>query len=562
MSDSVRAQREPNPVLFGRGHRTLALAILTLGALLQLGCADGTAAGGGGEEFALVFPIEGGYVVGMQSETEPTVSTFLGLPYAAPPVGELRWQPPQPVIPWDGTTLEAVLPGPSCMQAPYPEGSFYARPLDEVSEDCLYLNVWTGAQTVGEARPVMVWIHGGALTRGSGALAPYDGSRLAARQDVVVVTVNYRLGVFGYFAHPELSAESEHGASGNQGVLDQIAALGWVQRNIESFGGDPGNVTIFGESAGSWSVNALQASPLARGLFHRAIGQSGGRFQPTPRLADDLPELASGETRGQKLAEAVGVADGEGALAALRELPAQTLLDAASAPGGFGTAVIVDGHAIPDDIRALYERGEQAAVPTMLGSNTDEATSFFWGNEPPTPEEFEAQARAQYGDRADAFLAAYPVEDGSAFRAFVDSRSDGAFACQMRTWARLMAPVGEGVYLYSFAHAPPHPDAATLGAYHAAEIVYAFDNLESTGFELTDADRALAETMSTLWASFARDGTPSAPGVTWPAYTVDGGEYLRLASEPETGSFLRREACDFIDDAASARRRELAEASG
>ncbi|MEM6703454.1 MAG: carboxylesterase family protein [Acidobacteriota bacterium] len=528
---------------------TTLLGYLAIAFVLILGCEPGTVDGTSTDaEFALVFPIEGGYVAGMRADTNTQVSAFMGIPFAAPPVGDLRWKPPQPVVPWEGTTYEAVIPGPTCMQAPYPEGSVYWRPAEETSEDCLYLNVWTPANSADETLPVMVWIHGGALTRGSGSLDVYDGTNLAATQDVVVVTVNYRLNVFGYFSHPALSAESENGASGNYGVLDQVAALQWVQNNIGSFGGDPGNVTIFGESAGSWSVNTLVASPLADGLFHKAIGQSGGAFRPLPRLSQDLTGIPSGESAGRELAASLGIAENDTTLAELRSLPATQLMEAAFEPGRFRTAVVIDGYSITDDVFATFERQEQAAVPTMLGSTADELTSFLGAADPPASD-FEAGARARYGERADAFLALYPTDGDSAWRATVDSGSDTTFACQMRTWARYNAGLGQGTYLYSFSHAPPHPDKERLGAFHAAEIAYAFDNLDATGYEVDDVDRQLAKTMSSYWASFARTGVPTADGAPeWPAYDAETGAYLDLGSEITSGSNLRGAQCDFHDE--------------
>src|SRR5262245_10670986 len=261
--------------------------------------------------------VEGGSISGTEADG---VRSFKGVPFAAPPVGDLRWKPPQPVIAWQGVR-ECNDFGTDCPQAPYPQGSlFYSQPRKQ-SEDCLYLNVWTAAKA-GEKRPVMVWIHGGALTRGSGATRTYDGTNFA-KKGVVLVTINYRLGPLGYLAHPELTAESPRHASGNYGVLDQIAALKWVQKNIAAFGGDPGRVTIFGESAGSWSVNVLVATPLAKGLFHRAIGESGGQFGPMTYLKEDRDKLLSAEKVGAAFAKAAGA----GSLKSLREIPAEKIVE-------------------------------------------------------------------------------------------------------------------------------------------------------------------------------------------------------------------------------------------
>ena len=253
-----------------------------------------------------------GDLIGKLAPTNDTVRMFLGIPYAAPPIASARWKPPATPESWTGERM-ATDYGPNCMQEPYPKGSFFYRPVRLSSEDCLYLNVWTSAHS-DEKRPVMVWIHGGALTRGSGARATYDGSNLA-QKGIVLVTINYRLGVFGYFAHPELISESPNDAAGNYGLLDQVRALEWVQDNIAAFGGDPDNVTIFGESAGSWSVNLLSASPLAKGLFHKAIGERGARLDPRMTLSEATRD-------GSDLAAALGAAS----LADMRAVSAQQLL--------------------------------------------------------------------------------------------------------------------------------------------------------------------------------------------------------------------------------------------
>ncbi|HEU0186025.1 MAG TPA: carboxylesterase family protein, partial [Blastocatellia bacterium] len=284
--------------------------------------------------------VEGGQVSGSVVDG---VRSYKGIPFAAPPVGELRWKAPQPPAAWEGVREGADF-GPDCPQPPYPQSSIYYSEPREQSEDCLCLNVWTAARP-GEKRPVMVWIHGGALTRGSGATRAYDGTALA-KKGVVLVTINYRLGPLGYLAHPELTAESPDHSSGNYGALDQIAALKWVQKNIAAFGGDPDRVTIFGESAGSWSVNLLVASPLARGLFHRAIGQSGGSFGPMAYLKDER----NGRAPAEKIGEAFAKAAGADPIGALRALPAEKIVEVFNNdPEGkkFRTQPNVDGWALP-----------------------------------------------------------------------------------------------------------------------------------------------------------------------------------------------------------------------
>ena len=326
-------------------------------------------------------------VAGSHSE----VRIFKGIPFAAAPVGDLRWKPPQAGAHWSAVRSADSFSA-NCMQLSANGGAFppYGgdRGATRMSEDCLYLNVYTAARGSQDRRPVMVWIHGGALTSGAGAI--YEGESLAMK-GVVVVTINYRLGVFGFLAHPELIKESDHHASGNYALLDQIAALKWVQKNIAAFGGDPGRVTIFGESAGSWSVNLLMATPLARGLVHRAIGESGGQFAPARSLA----EL---EQAGVKFGQSVGASS----VAALRAKPAEEL----AAAIGFQTAANVDGWVLPEEVNAIFRKGRQNDLPILIGSNADEGSIFT----PPTVTgaSFREQSQRRYGDDTPAFLKLYP----------------------------------------------------------------------------------------------------------------------------------------------------------
>ena len=413
-----------------------------------------------------VMPIKPGYIVGMISPDDPSVTIYLGVPYAEPPIGDLRFKPPVPNKGWDAL-YEAIVEGPACMQPPYPEDSFYESPGGEISEDCLYLNIWTTGK-MDDDLPVMVWIHGGGLTRGSGHNPIYDGSALA-KKGVVLVTVNYRLGPFGYLAHPALTAESEHDSSGNYGILDQVLALRWIQDNIKFFGGDPDRVTIFGESAGSWSVNALQATPLAKGLFHRVIGQSGGLFAGLPELGagDD-----SAEAGGVALAEKLGISgSGAEAAAALRSVSAKKLLEEASEPGAFATRGTVDGWVFPKQPQDIFAAGEQSDVPVIVGSNRDEMTSLSGNRIPRTKAALDSLVNGQLSKVADTFYDVYPAgDDEQAARAFVDALSDQIFGWQMQTWARSMASVDSPAYLYWFTHAPPHPEQDLYGAYHAARL--------------------------------------------------------------------------------------------
>jgi para-nitrobenzyl esterase len=463
--------------------------------------------------------VEQGQLTGT-STSSPDVRVYKGIPYAAPPVGDLRWAPPKPPAPWKGVSAATAF-GNACPQTPYPESSVYFLPPEPMSEDCLYLNVWTAAKSPSEKRPVMVWIHGGALTRGSGAVPTYDGTNFA-RRGVVLVTINYRLGILGYFAHPELSHQS------NFGVLDQIAALQWVRKNIAAFGGDPSRVTIFGESAGSWSVNLLVASPLARGLFHRAIGESGAQFSPMRKL----PEA---EHAGAQLAES---------LAVLRAKSAGELLKLpwASNP-------VVDGSTFPQDVYATFAQGKQNDVPLLAGSNSDETTSLSPWPATANAAAFIAQARRAFGDSADEFLKVYPAAtDAEAEAGHYASFRDQIFTWQMRTWVRMQARTGKSkAYLYQFTRIPPGPASARLRAFHASEIAYVFGNLEPPR-PWEAADRELSSQMLSYWVNFATHGDPNGKGLpAWPAYDESTDRNIVFGDKITTSDRLNREALDFFD---------------
>lgn len=463
------------------------------------------------------FEIETGYVSGMAlggDEHEP-VWAYLGIPFAAPPTGERRFKPPERPEPVPAL-FEAIEYGPACPQTPYPEGSIFTPPPDEKLEDCLYLNVWSGAVDAAEKRPVMVWIHGGGFTRGAGSLPYYDGTALA-RRGAVVVTFNYRIGVLGFLAHPALSAESEHGSSGNYAVLDQIAALQWVQRNIAQFGGDPENVTIFGESAGGTSISWLLASPLARGLFHRAIAESGGHFRPMPRLKETQQGLLSGEEAGARLATALGH---EGASAeALRRLPVRDLLEAS-----FAARPVVDGWVFTEDVAETFAASRQADVPVLVGFNDDEATVFVRDR----PDTEEAFARAVHdrlgaGIEAEAVMAHYP--ERAPDEAFLAAYRDATFGCA----AERLAAWSSSAFVYRFTRVGPGPIGERYGAFHASEIPYVFQTLDASRIEPDATDENLSAAMSSYWLNFARSGNPNGEGLTpWPAYSVDRRAYLEL----------------------------------
>lgn len=525
--------------------RNAAIGLLALGTPLWL--TSCTALGGPDEGIELGgITVDGGQVTGAPSPLGADIMVYRGLPFAAPPVGESRWRPPQPVAPWDGVR-DATVAAPACVQTPIPAGvgSFYDAGVDEISEDCLYLNVWSGASPEARA-PVLVWIHGGGLTIGNGADVSYDGTALAER-GAVVVTINYRLGALGYLAHPLLSAESEHDASGNFGTLDQVAALEWVQRNIASFGGDPDRVAIFGESAGSWSVNQLMATPLARGLFQAAIGQSGGGFG----ASGNARPKAAAESAGQRFVEALVGPDVEPSLAAMRSASASdvagVLLPAAGAT--------VDGWVFPDTIYNIFAAGRQHDVPVIIGSNADEGTMFT--QPPATLAAFQESVRRQYGDFADEFLTTYPAQSvEEAWKSQVGIFTDATFGWEMRTWARMMETVSSPAYLYYFSRVPPAPEGdvfAHYGAYHTAEIPYVFDNFGVSASlhanrAYDEIDRDMSNTLASYWMNFAATGNPNGPGLPeWPAFDQDADEVLEFGDTIQLRRGVRKERLDLLD---------------
>ena len=489
--------------------------------------------------------VDGGLISGT---TADGVTSYKGIPFAAPPVGELRWKAPQPVVAWEGIRQCNDF-GPECPQAPYPQASLFYSPPQKQSEDCLYLNVWTAAKA-NDKRPVMVWIHGGALTRGTGATPTYNGTAFA-KKGVVLVTINYRLGPLGYLAHSELTAESPNHSSGNYGVLDQIAALKWVRKNIAAFGGDPGRVTIFGESAGSWSVNVLVASPLAKGLFHRAIGESGGQFGPMTYLKEDRDKLPSAEKIGAAFAKAAG-AD---SIKALRAVPAEKIVELfnSNAEGRkFRSQPNVDGWVLPDEIRNIFARGKQNDVPVIVGSNANEMTSLTTPLAlPKTMEEYRKRVETQYGEAAKEFEAVYPVKtDADISAAYLGILRDVTFTLPMRTWARAVATGRSKAYLYFFSHAPPNPNSKYLGAYHAGEIAYVFNNLNRQNPLMTEADAKLSEMMMSYWVNFATTGDPNGKGLLkWTPYDRNAEAYMDFGDSVQVRNHLLKEQLDFLEQA-------------
>jgi para-nitrobenzyl esterase len=494
---------------------------------------------------------DAGLVSGAESSA-PGVRQYLGIPYAAPPVGPNRWKAPQPAAKWDGVKAATTF-GARCVQARV-FGDMEFR--DEMSEDCLVANVWTPAQAAGARLPVMVWIYGGGFQAGSASEPRQDGARLAAK-GVVVVSFNYRLGLMGFLAHPALSKESPHQASGNYGILDQIAALQWVQKNAAAFGGDPGNVTIFGESAGSFSVSILMASPLAKGLFHKAIGESGASFPSGPQAPLGGASLASAEADGEKFAASVNAPT----LDALRARPALDLLGGPGTPARWFSP-IVDGHVLPAPVAEIFGKGQQHKVPLLAGWNAGEVRSSVTLNpRKPTAESFKAELTKRFGGSADAMQKVYPAAtDAEAIEAAAALASDAFISYGTWKWLEVhRATGGAKVYRYLFDRDIPIEagrvqnglavTSKDIGARHAGEIEYVFGTLDTIkNVTWAPEDRALASAMMDYWTSFAKTGAPVAAGQpAWPAFDKAGGPVMFLGDKVRIAPEAHRDRYEAFD---------------
>ncbi len=511
-----------------------------------------------GSDVTLETP-QGDLVGESVGEGAARVSVFKGVPYAVPPVGIRRWKPTEAAPGWQGKRVAQAF-SPACMQPSQMEEHFYYTPGPQMSEDCLYLNVWTGAEPgAGEKRPVMVWIHGGSLVDGSGSTSLYNGAALA-RKGVVVVTINYRLNVFGYMAHPELAEESPHGASGNYGTLDQIQALKWVQENIAAYGGNPDNVTIFGESAGALSVSHLMATPLSKGLFHRAIMQSS--YMPNSLMVDKARfGKKAAFAMGKLIARKAKVAD----LAAFRELPAVDLL-AVSQSLGFYPESVLDGYVFPEDIYEVFAAGKQHDVPLMAGFNSGETKPFaFFGLVPPVPESAEAyvaEVKARYGALADEYLAFYPADERD--EATSGAATDGFYGWASEGFVRKMQAVSSDAFYYYFDHVTPAAAKMGVGAHHAAELPYTFNNVADNAkyspmwpdLPQDATTLGMADVMSDYWVAFAKEGKPAPAGrPVWQAYTGTNHAYMAFRNgKAEPGVNLKPGMFEFHDKLISARR--------
>jgi para-nitrobenzyl esterase len=467
----------------------------------------------------------------LEGRSEGAISVFKGIPYALPPVGQLRWKAPAPMPRWQGVKSAAAF-GAACMQPISKLPNIYTDDPGPLSEDCLTLNIWAPADT--KNAPVFFWIHGGALVGGSSAERMYDGAKLAAH-GVVVVSINYRVGVFGFLAHPELSAESPQGISGNWGILDQIAALKWVKQNIASFGGDPANVTIAGQSAGGLSVMYLLASPEARGLFAKAIAQSAYMIT-TPELKEAKYGLPSAEQSGVALAAALHKPD----IKALRAMDAEELT-AASAAARFSPFGAVDGHVLMRQLVDTFDKGEQAPVPLMAGFNSGEIRSLriLAPAVPASAADYETVIRDRYQDLADDFLRLYPSSNMQ--ESIFATTRDALYGWTAERLVKKQTLLGKPAYLYIWDHAYPAADSVGLHGFHAEELPYLFGTFDRVGpywpkVPETPEERSTSEALMAYWTSFMRTGKPEAANApVWSAYDTTSA-YLAFQQVPRVST--------------------------
>jgi para-nitrobenzyl esterase len=508
------------------------LVVISLMIITILGCSNSLE----------TVKVESGLIEGT---FEDGLAVYRGIPYAAPPIGDLRWQPPQPVPEWQGVRKADKFGAPPVQTNPALASVPYTP-----DEDCLYLNVWTPAKQATEKLPVMFWIHGGGFTAGATAEQLYHGEHLA-KKGVIVVTVGYRLGVFGFLAHTGLSAENDKHVSGNYGLLDMIAGLKWVQKNISAFGGDPAKVTIFGESAGGAAVNILCASPLAKGLFHGAIAQSGGFFAPVRSGVFGGPgEGVNPLEDAEKAGEAFAALAGASTIAELRRIKADKLQTLSfRQPGVNGP--ICDRWVIPDDLYKLYQTGHYNHTPIIVGYNSDEGANF---GGPSTPEDHIKNVQKRYGPFADNILKIYPAEEAVAARMARYLMRDVSFGWPAWTWARLQAKTSKSkVFVYYFDHHPDYPadsPKAGFGAAHSDEMPLVFHQFGLPGRpKENDADLAMSETIMSYWTNFAKHGDPNGKGLPdWPVFRDTKQQVMHFTNTAQAGPMVNEEGLKILED--------------
>lgn len=475
--------------------------------------------------------VEGGLLQGV---FENGLTVYKGIPFAAPPTGDLRWKAPQAPAKWNGVRMADKF-APGAVQG--------IDPPSGKSEDCLYLNVWSPAKSAGEKVPVLVWIYGGGFAFGYTSDPMYNGANLA-KKGVMLVSIAYRVGQLGFLAHPELSNESANHVSGNYGLLDMIAGLKWIKENIAAFGGDPDKVTIFGESAGGIAVSMLCASPLAKGLFQGAISESGGSFGPsraTTYPGENLKSLHDAEADGVAYVKSAGVSS-------IKEL---RKIDADKLPGrGIGMSwPIIDGYVIPDDQHNLYEAGKYNDVPVLVGYNSDEGASF---SREKTPAEYISGVQKRYGKFADALIKAYPADVNTVPKTARDLTRDAAFGWQTWSWANLQSKTGKSkVFYYYFDQHPDYPKNSPrygFGSPHGQEVAYVFQHVDASAPDITKIDMTISDDMSTYWTNFAKYGDPNGKGMPeWPVYTNDKRTVMYFGPTSHTGSVPSAESLKVLD---------------
>ncbi len=488
-----------------------------------------------------------GLISGVQGRDE-RITVFKGVPYAAPPVGELRWRPPQSPLKWDyvrkADRFSAACPQKDPLPGEFYYREYFQRPVEK-SEDCLYLNIWTPAQSADEKLPVYIWIHGGGLYSGYGHSKPFDGENIA-RMGIVVVTINYRLNIFGMLAHPELSAESVQGVSGNYTVLDQIQAMKWISENIAGFGGDPEQVTVGGQSGGGRSVGIHLVSPLSKGLFIRAIAESGCAVGGGVDI-----RLEDAEKEGQELVSKIGVHSIE----EMRKIPADKLLELffQAAPQWPAVTPVIDGYVYDDDPARIIQAGRHNKVAVLSGSTTHEGVFNCDGL---TVDGYKENAK-RYGDMADKYLKCYPGDTlEEAIRSSNLYYSDRYFTCHRAMSCLYSKTSGHRAYQYLFSKVPPGYDSQTYGAFHTGELAYIFQNLDMIDRPWVEDDYNFSRTISQYWANFIKSGNPNGPGLPqWsPCVEKDDpvlllGDNVKMVSIPDTGrrAFIDRRLSDWLE---------------
>jgi para-nitrobenzyl esterase len=486
--------------------------------------------------------IEGGKLSGVLLPSG--VKAYLGVPYAAAPVRELRWREPQPVAAWQGV-YHADRKGPECIQVLRRKNLNHYFGEEATSEDCLYMNIWApGAAEAGARLPVVVFVYGGGFTLGSSGMAMYGGEHVA-RHNAVFVNFNYRVGAMGYLAHPELTAESPHRASGHYGFLDQIAALRWIRTNIDQLGGDPGNVTVSGQSAGAMAVSALAASPLAKGLLHRGFGMSFSFLDP--RFA--MMTAAEAERTGLEVQKALEAKS----LAEMRTLPADKILAVQKdcqlgCAGTIRIGTSVDGYFLPDTVANIYAAGKQNDIPIVSGFTRDESSNEIRAAR--TLDEYAAAARKMYGDRAEGFLKLYPASTDAEAKAMgVVAARESLAEKSSRLWALAQTATGKApFYMYMFSRVHPFAEGVTffdnpkaIGAYHTSDVPYWFQTQEAFNLfrktrDWTAFDRELSARMMDSLLAFARTGDPTTPATPWPRWSVTQPQYLEFGDVTRIGT--------------------------